>query len=187
MSQQFNFCPNCATPLQLLAQMEDGGEKARMRCAACAFTHWNNPTPVLAAVIEMADRDGQVLLARNAAWPGRMFALITGFMEAGETPEEGIAREVLEETSLKVDALKLIGVYDFQRMNQIIIAYHAVARGEVVLSPELAEYRLHRPEDIKCWRAGTGYAVADWLTARGITPQWVDLPPRPEAAAPAAS
>ena len=145
MSQQFNFCPTCATPLQLLAQMEDGGEKARLRCPACGWTHWNNPTPVLAAVIEMADRDGQVLLARNAAWPGRMFALITGFMEAGETPEQGIAREVLEETSLKVDALKLIGVYDFQRMNQLIVAYHAVARGEISLSPELAEYRLYRP------------------------------------------
>ena len=179
MSPAFNFCPVCATPLASITQMEDGGEKARPRCPACGFTHWNNPTPVLAAVIEMADRDGQVLLARNAAWPGRMFALITGFMEAGETPEEGIAREVMEETSLRVDALKLIGVYDFQRMNQIIIAYHAVARGEVVLSPELAEHRFYRPEDIKCWRAGTGYAVADWLSARGITPQWVDLPPRP--------
>ncbi len=182
MAYDYNYCPNCATSLQLLAQLEDGGEKSRLRCPACAFTHWNNPTPVLAAVIEMADRDGQVLLARNAAWAGRMFALITGFMEAGETPEEGVAREVLEQTSLKIDALKLIGVYDFQRMNQIIIAYHAVARGEIVLSPELAEYRLYRPEDIKCWRAGTGYAVADWLTGRGITPQWVDLPPRAAAA-----
>ena len=176
MSHQFNFCPNCAAPLQLLAQMEDGGEKARLRCVACEWTHWNNPTPVLAVVIELADRDGLVLLARNAAWSGRMFALITGFMEAGETPEEGIKREVLEETSLRVDTLGLIGVYDFQRMNQIIIAYHAVARGQIALSPELAEYRLYRPEDIKCWRAGTGYAVADWLTARGITPQWIDLP-----------
>lgn len=179
MSHAFNYCPNCASALQMLVKMEDGGEKARLRCAACDWTHWNNPTPVLAAIVEMADQDGQVLLARNAAWPGRMFALITGFMEAGETPEEGIAREVKEETNLTVEALKLVGVYDFQRMNQIIIAYHAVARGEVVLSPELAEYRLYRPEDIKCWRAGTGYAVADWLTARGITPQWMDPPPRP--------
>ena len=170
------FCQVCATPLEWIALMEDGGPKERLRCPNCGHTHWNNPTPVLAAIVEYR---GQVLLARNAAWPGKMFALITGFMEAGETPEEGIAREVLEETSLKVDALKLIGVYDFQRMNQIIIAYHAVARGEIALSPELAEYRLYRPEDIKCWRAGTGYAVADWLTARGITPQWVDLPPRP--------
>ena len=183
MNFAFKYCPNCATPLQLITQAEDGGDKARMRCPACTFTHWNNPTPVLAAIIELADRDGMVLLARNAAWSGRMFALITGFMEASETPEEGIAREVREETNLTVDALKLIGVYDFQRMNQIIIAYHAVARGEIVLSPELAEYRLYRPEDIKCWRAGTGYAVADWLTARGITPQWVDLPPRPAGGA----
>jgi NADH pyrophosphatase NudC (nudix superfamily) len=179
MSAAFNFCPNCATPLQVLVRMEDGGEKARTRCPACDWTHWNNPTPVLAAIVECADRDGLVLLARNAAWSGRMFALITGFMEAGETPEEGIAREVKEETNLDVDALKLVGVYDFQRMNQVIIAYHAIARGDVVLSPELAEYRLYRPEDIKCWRAGTGYAVADWLTGRGITPQWVELPPRP--------
>ena len=179
MTTAFNFCPNCATPLQLLSQIEDGGEKSRLRCAACAWTHWNNPTPVLAAIVECSDRDGLVLLARNAAWSGRMFALITGFMEAGETPEEGIAREVKEETNLDVDSLKLVGVYDFQRMNQVIVAYHAVARGEVTLSPELAEYRLYRPEDITCWRAGTGYAVADWLTARGITPQWVDLPARP--------
>ena len=179
MSTSFNFCPICATPLQLLSQLEDGGPKERLRCPACDWTHWNNPTPVLAAIIELADRDGQVLLARNAAWPGKMFALITGFMEAGESPEEGIAREVLEETSLKVDSLKLVGAYEFLRMNQVIVAYHAVARGDIVLSPELVEYRLYRPEDIKCWRAGTGYAVADWLTGRGITPQWADLPPQP--------
>ncbi len=182
MSVDFKFCPACGTPLQLLARLEDGGEKSRMRCPACDWTHWNNPTPVLAAVIEMADREGRVLLARNATWQARMFALITGFMEAGETPEAGIAREVLEETSLHCDSLKLIGVYDFQRMNQIIVAYHVVARGEISLSPELAEFKLCRPEDIKCWRAGTGYALADWLTARGITPQWMDLPPDPTAA-----
>lgn len=181
MAHQYNFCPNCATPLQTISAVEDGGPKARLRCPACDFTHWNNPTPVLAAIIELADRDGQVLLARNAVWSGRMFALITGFMEAGESPEEGIAREVKEETNLDCDSLALVGVYEFIRMNQVIVAYHAVARGEISLSPELAEYRLYRPEDIKCWRAGTGYAVADWLTARGITPQWADLPSRPAA------
>jgi NADH pyrophosphatase NudC (nudix superfamily) len=173
------FCPQCATPLQLIAALEDGGPKERLRCPACAWTHWNNPTPVLAAVIELADRDGQLLLARNAAWPGKMFGLITGFMEAGETPEGGIAREVGEETSLTVDALSLIGVYDFQRMNQVIIAYHALARGEIRLSPELAEYRLHTPASVRCWPAGTGYALADWLKSRGHTPQFMDLPPRP--------
>jgi NADH pyrophosphatase NudC (nudix superfamily) len=176
MSMVYTYCPTCATPLQMLSQQEDGGPKARLRCPACGWTHWNNPTPVLAAVIELADRDGQLLLARNAAWPGKAFGLITGFMEAGESPQEGITREVAEETSLSVDSLSLIGVYDFQRMNQVIVAYHALARGEIVLSPELAEYRLFTPDTVRCWRAGTGYALADWLTSRGHSPKWVEIP-----------
>lgn len=173
MSQEFKFCPSCATPLAMISQLEDSGETVRLRCPACDYTHWNNPVPVLAAVIE---HQGKILLARNAAWSGKMYALITGFMEAGETPEGGITREIKEETSLDVTDLKLIGVYDFQRMNQVIVAYHVVARGEIALSPELSEYKLFRPEDLKCWRAGTGYALADWLTARGVTPQWIELP-----------
>jgi ADP-ribose pyrophosphatase YjhB (NUDIX family) len=104
-----------------------------------------------------------------------MYALITGFMEAGETPEGGIAREIKEETNLDTDALKLIGVYDFQRMNQVIIAYHARARGEVKLSPELVDYKLYAPEDVKCWPAGTGYALADWLRTRGHEPQFIEF------------
>ncbi|HEY8880274.1 MAG TPA: NUDIX hydrolase, partial [Roseateles sp.] len=106
----YRFCPECATELALITLAEDGGDKERLRCPACGFTHWNNPTPVLAAVIECTDRDGRVLLARNAAWPGRFFGLITGFMEAGESPEEGIRREIAEETSLEVDSLQLLGV-----------------------------------------------------------------------------
>ena len=170
MTNQFRFCPNCATALAPVAQMEDGGEKTRLRCPACDYTHWNNPTPVLAAVIEY---EGKVLLARNAAWPGKMFALITGFMEAGETPEGGIEREIKEETSLDTQSLKLIGVYDFQRMNQVIIAYHAVCSGEVSLSPELVDYRLYELNQLKCWPAGTGYALADWLRSRGHEPEFV--------------
>ncbi|MBI3230730.1 MAG: NUDIX domain-containing protein [Burkholderiales bacterium] len=160
----------------------DGGLKARLRCAACGFTHWNNPTPVLAAVVECADQGGRILLARNAAWSGKLFALITGFMEAGETPEQGIAREVQEETALEVDACSLIGVYDFQRMNQVIIAYHVVAHGEVRLSPELAEYRLFAPGDVVCWPAGTGYALAEFLKRRGIEPQFFDWSAGPPGA-----
>ena len=167
---EYRFCPQCATPLAWLSRMEDGGEQLRLRCTACDFVHWNNPTPVLAGIVQVGD---QVLLARNAAWPGRRFALITGFMEAGETPEDGIAREVLEETSLTVTALKLVGVYDFQRMNQVIIAYHAHAQGQVRLSPELAEYKLYAPQDLICWPAGTGHALADWLRTQDIEPRYM--------------
>ena len=175
MGSSFRVCPQCATPLSLITQAEDGGDKARLRCAACDYTHWNNPTPVLAAVIEY---QGKVLLAQNAAWPGKMFALITGFMEAGETPQGGMSREIKEETSLDTIELNLIGVYDFQRMNQVIIAYHAVCEGEVSLSSELVDYRLMELADVKCWPAGTGYALADWLRSRGHEPQFVEFPKR---------
>ncbi|WP_027996183.1 NUDIX hydrolase [Simplicispira psychrophila] len=174
LAYQTRFCTHCATPLALITQAEDSGDVERLRCPACGWTHWNNPTPVLAAVVEL---DGRILLARNAAWKMPAFGLITGFMEAGETPQEGIAREIKEETSLDVDisALQLIGVYDFQRMNQVIIAFHTLARGTVQLSPELVDYRLVRPERLQCWPAGTGYALADWLRGRGIEPEFVDF------------
>ena len=172
----YRFCPQCATPLEWLPALEDSGMKERLRCAGCGWTHWNNPTPVLAAIIECTDRDGRVLLAKNAAWKGNMFALITGFMEAGESPEQGIEREVAEETALQVDALKLVGVYDFQRMNQVIIAYHALAQGEVRLSSELADYKLFELQDLRCWAAGTGMALADWLRSRGQEPRFFEPP-----------
>ena len=175
MTAAFKFCPQCATPLEFITQADDGGDKMRLRCKICDYTHWNNPVPVLAAVIEY---DGQILLARNAAWPGKMYALITGFMEAGETPQEGIAREIAEETNLATESLDLIGVYDFQRMNQVIIAYHAVCHGEVRLSPELVDYRLYAAQSVKCWPAGTGYALADWLKSRGHTPSFIEFPKR---------
>jgi NADH pyrophosphatase NudC (nudix superfamily) len=169
---ELRYCPACATALAQIRLPEDGGPKTRLRCPACGWTHWNNPVPVLAAIVEL---DGKVLLARNAAWTQRMFALITGFMEAGESPEEGIRREVLEETGLTVERLVLVGVHDFQRMNQVIITYHAVAHGEVCLSPELAEYKLFDPKDVICWPAGTGWALADWLRSRGIEPRFMEL------------
>ena len=174
MSFETRFCVNCATALAPIEIAEDSGPKTRLRCPSCGWTHWNNPTPVLAAVVQYQDR---ILLARNAAWTHKMYALITGFMEAGETPEEGITREVGEETSLTVESLSLIGVYEFLRMNQVIIAYHVAARGEIVLSPELVSYRLFAPATINCWPAGTGRAVADWLRSRGIEPRWMELPP----------
>ena len=177
MTAAYKFCPQCATALQPITEMEDGGAKERLRCPACNWTHWNNPTPVLAAVVQYQDK---VLLARNAAWPPKVYALITGFMEAGETPQDGIRREVKEETNLDAVEVNLIGVYDFQRMNQVIIAYHVRAEGEVRLSPELVDWRLYAYDQVKCWPAGTGYALADWLRSRGYDPPFVEWAKRSE-------
>ncbi len=84
MAYETRYCSHCANPLQWITAAEDGGDVARLRCSACGWTHWGNPTPVLAAVVE--GDDGRVLLARNAQWQEGVFGLITGFMEAGESP-----------------------------------------------------------------------------------------------------
>ena len=170
---EFRFCPQCAAPLVLRTDSEAGadGDKARLACPDGHWTHWDNPLPVLAALVEV---EGKFLLARNAAWGPKNFALITGFMERGETPEQGVARELKEETGLHAEATTLIGVYEFIRKNELIIAYHVKASGEIRLSPELVEVRLVSPEKLRPWRAGTGYAMADWMRARGLEPEFLD-------------
>jgi len=165
----YRYCPRCAAPL-ITAML---GERDRLTCPTGHWTHWDNPLPVLAALVEY---DGQILLARNAAWPEKTFSLITGFMERDETPEQGVARELKEETNLDAHSTALIGVYEFMRKNELIIAYHVRAEGEIRLSEELLEYRLIAPEKLRAWRTGTGFAMADWLRGRGLEPEFVDWP-----------
>jgi NAD+ diphosphatase len=167
----FLYCPRCATPLVRGPQ----AGRERLFCASCGWVHWNNPTPVVAAVIEY---EGKVLLARNAAWPEKMFALVAGFLEREETPQQAVAREVLEETGLAVTSAHLIGVYEFQRRNEVIIAFHTPAEGTIALGEELAEVKLLEPAQVRPWPLGTGLAVADWMRARGLAVEFAPLPQR---------
>jgi NAD+ diphosphatase len=166
LAVEFKFCPLCAVAL-IQRQDEQEAGRLRLACPDGHWTHWDNPLPVLAALVEI---DGKILLARNAAWAEKTFALITGFMERDETPEQGIARELKEETNLDADHISLIGVYEFMRKNELIIAYHVRASGDIQLSEELLEYRLIAPENLRPWDAGTGHAVADWMRSRGLQP-----------------
>lgn len=155
------FCLRCGTPLAEMAI--GGGLRHACPAPACGYVFWDNPVPVVAGLVE---RDGLIVLARNHAWPEKMFGLVTGFLEREETPEEGIAREVKEELALEARAVALIGIYPFQRKNEIILAYHVVAEGEIALNEELAEYRLIPPEKLRPWDFGTGLAIRDWLARR---------------------
>jgi NADH pyrophosphatase NudC (nudix superfamily) len=169
MGSEFSYCPRCAA--RLTSSLQAGRERAT--CAGCGWTHWNNPTPVVAALIEF---DGKVLLARNVAWPQKMFALVAGFLERGETPQQAVAREVLEETGLTVTATHLIGVYEFAPRNEVIIAFHTPAEGTIALGEELAEVKLVEPARVRPWPLGTGLAVADWMRARGLVVEFLPLP-----------
>jgi NADH pyrophosphatase NudC (nudix superfamily) len=161
MSEFFTYCPRCGAPLVRRAM----ADRERSLCAArdCGYVHWDNPLPVVAALIQCADRDGHVLLARNQAWGEGKFGLVTGFVEREESGEQAVVREVMEEVGLACEVAGLIGVYPFTRKNEIIIAYHLIGRGDIVLNAELAEYRLIATHKLRPWGFGTGLAVRDWL------------------------
>lgn len=173
MSSAFKFCPRCA---KLLIEREQGGF-IRRQCpdASCGFVHWDNPTPVVAAIVE---HEGEIVLARNKLWTHRFFGLITGFLERNEDPAEAVLREVEEELGLKAHSPSFIGHYTFERMNQLIVAYHVIADGEIVLGDELSEYMRVAPDQARYWPAATGLALRDWLVSRGHAPQVIDLSPR---------
>ncbi len=156
----WRFCPHCRAGLE----MRNIAGLPRLHCRAdCGFVHWDNPAPVLAALVEY---DDHILLARNHAWATGAFGLITGFLERDEDPAAGAAREVREELGLETAAATLIGVYPFARKHEVIIAYHVLGRGEIRLNEELAEFRLIAPAKLKPWDFGTGLAVRDWLARR---------------------
>ena len=159
------FCPRCASPL---TQVELGGA-SRMACpdAVCGYVHWDSPIPVVAAIVE---HEGRVVLARNRGWPENMYGLVTGFLERGESPQQGVAREVKEELDLDAKATSLVGLYPFERKNELIIAYHVEAAGVISLNEELVDYRAIKPARLRPWKFGTGLALADWLRSRGLEP-----------------
>eukprot|EP00462_Mataza_sp_D1_P005774 CAMPEP_0175121556 /NCGR_PEP_ID=MMETSP0087-20121206/1227_1 /TAXON_ID=136419 /ORGANISM="Unknown Unknown, Strain D1" /LENGTH=165 /DNA_ID=CAMNT_0016403097 /DNA_START=53 /DNA_END=550 /DNA_ORIENTATION=- len=157
-----------------MVETEQDGFK-RLVCPdnTCGHIHYENPTPVVAAIVEYFSDPGaeygEVILARGVGWPRGAFGLITGFLERGETVEQGCIREVKEELGLDGKIDKMVGVYDFVEQNQLIIAFHVTVKngGEITLQPdELEEYRKVPLHKLKPWRRGTGKAVADFLSYR---------------------
>ena len=153
-----NYCPFCKS--DLILKEIDGEERLACNSPSCEFVFWNNPIPVVAGIVEV---DNKIVLAHNRAWPQDWMSIITGFLEKGETPEEGIARETKEELNLDAGPCTLVGVYSFHRMNQVIIAYHVPATGTVTLNEELDRYKLVTKEELEPWDSATGYAVRDYL------------------------
>ena len=166
------YYPYCGSLLMRLPM--SGRERLACPDGQCGFVHWDNPVPVVAAIVE---HDDHVVLVRNVGWPQHWYGLVTGFLESGEMPEEGIAREIEEEIGLQAEMQSYIGMYEFYRRNQLIIAYHlTVESKEVTLcTEEIADHKWVHVEEVKPWTAGTGKALQDWLKQRGIEREMVDF------------
>jgi NADH pyrophosphatase NudC (nudix superfamily) len=143
--------------------------RERLACSSenCGYVFYDNPTPVLAALVEHGET---VLLVRGKGWPEKWYGLVTGFLEKNESPEQGVLREVREELGLHGEIVSFIGAYAFAEMNQLILAYHVRAHGEIALGDELAGVKAVPPDKLRPWPLGTGRAVRDWLERRSQEP-----------------
>jgi NADH pyrophosphatase NudC (nudix superfamily) len=148
-----------------------------LTCSAlgCKYIFYDNPIPVVAAVVERPHADGSgsdVVLARGVGWPASWFGLVTGFLERGETTRDGMVREVKEELGIDVKIVQRLGVFDFLRLNQLFVAYHVIATDPTqpikLDTTELADFKLIPVSKLKAFPGPTGDAVKEFLRRRQL-------------------
>lgn len=128
------YCGVCATPMAAAA-----GERA-YRCPSCGFTAYPRISPAMMVLIRRGDT---VLLARHAQSPYQRYTALAGFLEAGESVEEAVHREVYEEVGLRVHNLKYFGSQSWPFPHSLMLAYTAdYLDGEIRVDPaEIADAR----------------------------------------------
>jgi NAD+ diphosphatase len=123
------FCGACGTPTELHAS-----DRART-CPACKHVAYPRVTP---AMMVLVWRDRELLLARSPHYAPGMFSALAGFVEAGESLEDCVHREVAEEVSVKVTDLRYFGSQSWPFPSSLMVAYTARwVSGEIV--PQASE------------------------------------------------
>ncbi|NQU21118.1 MAG: NUDIX domain-containing protein [Candidatus Nealsonbacteria bacterium] len=98
----FNYCPYDRAALQKL-------DAATAQCSECGFVDYGNPKPCVAVVIR---RGGQILLGRRGVEPAKgKWDFLGGFIEANETAEQAVVREIREETGIEVRVVEYLGSF----------------------------------------------------------------------------
>lgn len=136
------YCGHCAAVMQLAS-----GERA-FKCPACGMIAYPRISPAMMVLIKKGD---SILLARHTQSPTGRFSPLAGFLEAGESIEEAIHREVFEEVGLQVRNLQYFGSQSWPFPHSLMIAFTAdYAGGEMVLDEqEIAEAQWFGPQDVQ--------------------------------------
>jgi len=133
------FCGVCGTPTEL-----QPGERARI-CPACRHSSYPRLSPSMMALVW---RPGEVLLARSPHFARGMYSALAGFVEAGESLEECVHREVAEEVAVRVDSLRYHGSQSWPFPHSLMVAFTARwTGGEIVPQPGEIEHAAWFPID----------------------------------------
>ena len=128
------FCPGCSAPLEL----RNVAGRDRPVCSRCGRIVYYDPKVTAATVVE---RGGKVLMVRRGLEPGLgLWSLPGGYVDRGEELGRAAAREVMEETGLRVKVTGLLGVYSQQGDPVILVTYDSeVLGGSPRPGPEVME------------------------------------------------
>ena len=112
------FCARCGQPTVLTK----GGWQRD--CPACGAQHFPRTDPVAIMLIE---HEGSLLLARQPRYPPRSYSALAGFIEPGESIEEGVAREAWEEAGVRLRDVRYVASQPWPFPSQLMIGCHALA------------------------------------------------------------
>lgn len=137
------YCQRCA------AEMEQRERHGRLRpvCPRCGFTWFADPKLAAVVVVEL---DGRILLHRRAIAPARgKWTLPGGYVDRGEDVEDAARREVREETGVRVDSLRPLGLFSEVGETVVLAAFSATANGQAIhRSSESLELRAFAPDEL---------------------------------------
>jgi ADP-ribose pyrophosphatase YjhB (NUDIX family) len=141
-----NFCSNCGSQ-RLSFIVPRGDNRNRFVCANCDTIHYSNPKIIAGCLPVWGKR---VLLCKRAIEPRKGFWNVpAGFMENGETVEEGAAREVWEEALGKVDNLRMLALFSIPRIDQVYVHFCGdLVDGKFGVGPESLESQLFLEKEI---------------------------------------
>jgi ADP-ribose pyrophosphatase YjhB (NUDIX family) len=140
-----NFCSNCGSPVVL--KVPDGDFLPRHVCERCGTIHYRNPKLVVGCVPTHGDR---ILICKRGIEPRLGFwTICAGFMENGETLEEGAAREAREEAQVDVEIGSLLAVANVRHAEQVHVFFRAMMRTpDFAVTHESLEVKLVTEQEI---------------------------------------
>ena len=141
------FCARCGAPTKLA---KGGWQRS---CEGCGAEHFPRVDPV---TIMLVEHDGRLLLGRQPRFPPRRFSALAGFVEPGESIEEAVAREVLEEAGVKVGPVSYVASQPWPFPSSLMIGCYAQALDDALTidTTELDEADWFTREEVAAAMAG---------------------------------